>query len=181
MRTIDDKRAIRLLKKHSSDANSYKHVLSHSRAVQKLAVIWARKTISNGHPVDVKFVSSASLLHDIGRFVHPPGKKTILHGVAGARILRREGLDKRYSLVCERHLGAGITKKEVIKKKLPLPARDYVPLSIEEKIIAHADNLHWGAKKITSRNAIDRFRKEIGKECAGRVKKLDDEIMKMIA
>jgi len=33
----------------------------------------------------------------------------------------------------------GISKEDVIRNKLPLPARDMVPVSVEEEIVCYAD------------------------------------------
>ncbi len=49
------------------------------------------------------------------------------------------GLPETIVNIIERHLGAGIPKDEAII--LGLPPKDYMPMSLEEKIVAHADNL----------------------------------------
>jgi len=96
-------------------------------------------------PIDVDFLTEAALLHDIGigrcdaPKIHCTGTDPyIRHGVLGREILEAEGLP-RHALVCERHTGAGITREEVLENGLPLPDRDYMPLSLEEKIICVAD------------------------------------------
>jgi len=61
--------------------------------------------------------------------------------VIGREILESEGLP-RHALVCERHTSAGISQQEVIQQKLPLPARDYLPGSLEEKSICLADRFY---------------------------------------
>ena len=61
-----------------------------------------------------------------------------MHSLLGADILRNEGLEK-HALVCERHTGAGISAKEIEQQNLPLPHKDVIPISIEEKIVAYAD------------------------------------------
>jgi uncharacterized protein len=42
-------------------------------------------------------------------------------------------------MVCERHVGVGITVAEIKRRRLPLPERDMRPVSIEEQIICFAD------------------------------------------
>ncbi|MFC1741379.1 HDIG domain-containing metalloprotein [Nanoarchaeota archaeon] len=175
---MDENDAIQLLKKHASSDTDYEGVLEHCRAVQKLALEVAEK-IKSLHPelsVDVEFIRTAAILHDIGRFRYPPGKDSIKHGVAGAEILRAEGVDDRYALVCERHLGAGITASDVRKQGLPIPVHDYVPLSIEEKIITYADNRLWGDTPKDSLVVVKRFTDELGDAVGQKVKKLHDEI-----
>jgi uncharacterized protein (TIGR00295 family) len=61
------------------------------------------------------------------------------HAVEGAKILRKDGFDERIVKIVERHIGAGLTAKEA--KEFGLPERDYIPETIEEKIVAMADNL----------------------------------------
>lgn len=173
MEDLTEKQAISLLKKFSKDKESFKKVLDHSKTVRKIALGIAKYVKG----VDKKFISIGSLLHDIGRF-ECFNKDPVKHGICGAKILRKLGLN-RYALVAERHLGAGISKKEVKEQRLDIPVKDYVPVTKEEKIITHADNLTKGSKRITLKEAIRRYEKEIGKKAADKVRKLADEIEKM--
>ena len=169
---MDEKEAIELLKKYSSSEKAFKAVVLHVKSVQKLALEFAEDT-----DADKEFIKIASLLHDIGRFNHPPGtKKSLHHGVKGSTILRKEGLDE-FSLIAERHLGAGISKIDIKKQKLNLPLNDYLPKTKEEKIITCADNLIFGHKRGTINMAYNRFLKELGKEYAERIKKLYKEVL----
>lgn len=156
MKKFTEEDAEKLLKKYSSGEEAYNKVLSHSRAVKELAL----KMASRVRGVDMNFIATASLLHDIGRFECPPGPKTIFHGVKGSEILRKEHLPK-HALVAERHLGSGITQDEA--GKLGLPARSYMPKSKEEKIICMADSLIFGDKPGTFEQVIERYSKEVGK------------------
>jgi uncharacterized protein len=94
---------------------------------------------------DKKLLFEGAMLHDIGMiFTHAPdigctgSSPYICHGILGRKILEEEGLH-RHGLICERHTGTGITKQEIIEKKLPLPLKDMVPVSLEEEIICYAD------------------------------------------
>jgi len=174
MKTITEKQAINLLKKYSTDKNSFANVLAHSRKVQELAVSLAKR-IQNAN---VDFVRIAAILHDIGRFNCPVGRKTIWHGVEGAKILRKEGL-RKYALVAERHLGVGISKEDIKRQKLPLPLKDYMPKTIEEKIISYADNLLFGSRIGTIQEVIKRFEKEVSPFYAKKIIKLHNELMKL--
>jgi uncharacterized protein len=172
---MKEKEAIALLHKYAPDEKALKSVLAHAKAVQKLAVKIANDILHTGFYVDVNFIKTASLLHDIGRFKCPPrSKDSIAHGVEGAEILLKEKLPKE-ALVCARHIGAGITKKEIIERKLPLPHEDYIPETIEEKIIAYADNLIDKDKEIKYKQALKEF-EEISKEAVEMLKNLHDEI-----
>jgi uncharacterized protein len=174
---MDEKQAIELLKKYAPDEESFKKVLTHSKAVQRAALRIAEDIIANGRHVDINFIITASLLHDIGRFKCPPKtKESIKHGIYGAEILRKEGLDEKYALVCERHIGSGITKEDIKEQRLDLPKKDFMPESIEEKIINYADSLIFGNKEGTIEQVIERYRKEVGEKLVERTKKLHEEI-----
>jgi uncharacterized protein (TIGR00295 family) len=111
-------------------AGCSEEVINHCKAVRKVAVRIAKKAHAN-----IPLVEAGSLLHDIGR------SKTqgIMHGIEGAKIAVQLGLPESLVHIIERHVGAGIPKEEAIK--LGLPPKDYIPTTLEEKIVAHADNL----------------------------------------
>lgn len=174
MKTITEKQAIDILKKYAPNKKIFDTVLKHSLKVQEIALRIAKKIPQ----ADMEFIRTASLLHDIGRFKCPPGPLTIKHGIAGAEILRKEKLPK-HALVAERHLGAGISKKDIKEQKLKLPLKDHIPKSIEEKIITHADNLVFGAREGTFNEVLERFRKELGEKYTRKFVKLKDDIENM--
>ena len=94
---------------------------------------------------DRNFVVQAAFLHDIGigRTRCPELGCTgdlpyVCHGIEGRLILDALNLQS-HGLVCERHVGVGIRKVEVLARKLPLPARDMLPVSVEERLICYAD------------------------------------------
>ena len=176
MRDITEKEAVELLRKYSTDDESFNKVLNHSRAVQKLALEIAEEVKKN-HDVDINLVKIGSLLHDIGRFKCYK-ENSIRHGVVGGEILIKEGL-KKYARIAETHIGVGITKKDIEKQGLDLPLKDFVPETTEEKIIIYADNLIFGSRVGTIKEVIERYRKELGEEYVERVKKSHNEIEKL--
>ena len=118
----------------------------HSRLVANKAVQIAKR-IPHLEP-DLAFVEEAALLHDIGIiFTAAPAlgcfgdQPYVCHGVLGHMLLEEEGL-MRHALVCERHVGVGITFEDIRRQRLPLPERDMLPLSIEEQIIGYADKFY---------------------------------------
>ena len=171
---MNEKEAIQLLRKYAPSEHVFKIVLNHSKAVQKFAVSIAKMVNA-----DVEFVKVASMIHDIGRFDCPPGPLSVKHGIIGAKILRKEGYPK-LARVCERHLGGGLPKEQIIKENLPIPKRDFMPKTIEEKIITYADNLISGNIVKSPEWTVERFRKEINKACARRIEKLNEEIKNLI-
>ncbi len=117
-------------------------ILEHSRHVAGKAVELARR--SSNH-LDIDFIVEAAMLHDIGVSqtdspgLHCTGQAPYLsHGVLGREILEAEGFPL-HALVCERHIGVGLTIEDIISQRLPLPLRDMTPKSPEERIIAFAD------------------------------------------
>jgi uncharacterized protein len=44
--------------------------------------------------------------------------------------------------VAERHTGTGLTLKQILERDLPVPHRDMIPVSIEEKIVCFADKFY---------------------------------------
>lgn len=120
-------------------------LVKHSEQVAELSKQLAERLVANGTPVDIDFVVEASMLHDIG-IIHTdaPGiychgtEPYIRHGVLGRAMLDELGLF-RHALVCERHTGTGLSIKEIESQHLPLPHRDLLPISIEEKLVCYAD------------------------------------------
>lgn len=122
---------------------AYHFLTHHSRLVAVKAVEIAER-VAHLAP-DKKFIEEAAMLHDIGIFFTDAPKlgcfgykDYLCHGYLGRELLEKEGLP-RHALVCERHVGVGITREEVKSNSLPLPDRDMVPVSLEEKIICFAD------------------------------------------
>lgn len=158
--------AIELLRKSGCSAG----VIDHCRAVasyaREIALDIMNCALKRGAEVkiDIDLVFTGGLLHDIGR------SKThgIFHAVEGARIAVDNGLDKKLVNIIERHIGAGIPEDEAVG--LGLPAKDYMPLTLEEKIVAHADNLVSGARVESLDEQVARMKK----------KNLDDIIIQRI-
>ena len=110
------------------------HLIEHSVAVCKKAV----KLSTNFDAVDIELVKTGAMLHDIGRC----RTNSIDHAIIGAGMLKELGFSDEVTKIALRHIGAGIPKEEA--KLLGLPPKDYIPITLEEKIVAHADNLvHW--------------------------------------
>jgi len=119
-------RCLELLKENGCSDN----VIAHCIAVEKHALKIAQRTNAN-----LDLVGCGALLHDIGR-----GKTHgINHAVIGADIVRELGLSEKIACIIEKHIGAGLTQSEA--ESLDLPKRDYTLRTIEEKIVAHTDNL----------------------------------------
>ena len=88
------------------------------------------------------------MLHDIGIFLtHAPsiactGSEPYPPRNPGAALLREAGAGEMMARVAELHTGSGLTSAEITQQKLPLPARDYLPSSLLEKLICYADKFY---------------------------------------
>ena len=124
----------------------YDLFMHHAEAVTTRALRVAAN-ISHLSP-DLTFIAQAAMLHDIG-IVFTRSKKIgcrgdapyIRHGVLGRDLLDEKGYH-RHGLVCERHVGVGISQADIQDQHLPLPLRDMLPESIEEQIICYADKFY---------------------------------------
>ncbi len=157
---------IELLKKENTPEN----VINHCKAVCKKAM----KITANFNNVDINLIKQGALLHDIGR------SKThdITHAIEGVKIAKKYGYSEDVLNIIERHIGAGITKEESIK--LGLPKKSYVPKTLEEKIVAHADNLINGSEEVDIDFVIKKWKIRItdSDENIKRLIELDNELIK---
>jgi len=165
---------LKIIKKYyPENSKLFKVLIKHSEAVAQKALKIAKKFSE----VDKNFIYEAAMLHDIGVIftyipkLNPDGKYPyIAHGYLGREILEKEGLPK-HALVCERHMGVGITKEEIIKKNLPLPPRDMIPITLEEKIIAFADKFYSKhPDEIIKEKSVEQIIKDLKKYGEDKVK-----------
>jgi uncharacterized protein len=141
-------------------------IAGHGRAVAGLALNVCR--LLGLAEDDCRFVEEAALLHDIGVCrIHAPGigleggSPYIMHGIIGREILEQEGFP-RHAMVCERHIGVGLTVKDIIRQALPLPQRDMTPLSLPEQIICFADLFYSKSPgRITLQKSPERVREKL--------------------
>lgn len=136
-----------LIDKYYPEDDALKALLiKHSRQVADKCILACER-----HPelkMDKDFVEEAAMLHDIGiRWCNAPGilcegdEPYIRHGLIGGEILRKEGYPQ-YARVCERHTGTGLTREQITRQNLPLPAEDFTPETLEEQLICYADKFY---------------------------------------
>lgn len=147
------------------NAGCSESVIAHSIAVEERALKFAQLA-----KADSDLVSCGALLHDIGR-----GKTHgIQHALIGADMARELEMPEEVCKIIERHIGAGISPEDA--QKLELPNRNYIPETLEEKIVAHADNLIEEHKKRPVSKVLQHF-EELGyKDVAERVLALHEEL-----
>lgn len=120
-------------------------VITHARAVTDLALQFEKSPLVNRD-----LVLAGAMLHDIGRGV----THGIDHAQRGAALARSLDLDEHIVAIIERHIGAGMTADECSLEGL-IP-RDCLPATIEEKIVANADNLVHGDRPGTIEETVER-------------------------
>ncbi|WP_296872903.1 TIGR00295 family protein [uncultured Methanobrevibacter sp.] len=157
---------IKLLEKENTPEN----VIQHCKAVCKKAM----KIAANFDDADKDLIRRGALLHDIGR----SQTHGIKHAIVGVEIASKYGCTTDVLNIIERHIGAGITAEEAVK--LGLPEKSYVPQTLEEKIVAHADNLISGTEEVDVDFVIRKWQRTIedSDDNIERLKKLDDELIK---
>ena len=136
--------AIELLEEYyDPQSKAFEILVEHGKQVANKALA-AAEQVPELKP-DLDFIETAAMLHDIGIFqTHSPGfgcygkHPYICHGILGGVLLEEKGHHK-LALVCERHVGAGISIEDIQRHSLPLPERDLIPVSIEEQIVCYAD------------------------------------------
>jgi uncharacterized protein len=98
--------------------------------------------------LDVELVRAGCLLHDIGvyRLYDAAGEldhaNYIRHGVLGDALLQDLGFPEPLRRFCSHHTGVGLSREDVLRRGLPLPAGDYLAETDEERLVMYADKFH---------------------------------------
>ena len=161
--------ALHLLHKNHCSAK----VVKHCEAVAKLASETAYSIRKRGGKVNVELVEVGALLHDIGR----SKTHSVNHVILGAEIAANAGLPPSVVAIIKRHLGGGITASEA--EKLGWSKDNYVPVTLEEKIVSYADKLIETSERVPIGLTIDKLREEKLNAAADRVQAIHDEIAKL--
>ncbi len=153
------------------EAGCTEEVIAHCIAVSDLALEIADYLRTQDKEVDLELVEIGGLLHDLGR----AKSHGIDHAVIGEMLAKEYDLEPSIREVIKRHIGAGITREEALQ--FGLPDDDYMPVTLEQKIVAHADNLVKGTKRISLETRIRKMEKK-GMDIINiqRVKTLAEEI-----
>ncbi len=122
----------RLLVKRGTEEGIMEHTM---------AVLQRTLELYDIHGGDIRLLTAGALLHDIGRTV----THGVEHGLEGGKIVREMGWDKELANIVERHVGGGITREEA--ESQGLPPKDYLPKTLEEKLVCHADNTAGGNER----------------------------------
>lgn len=154
----------------------YDILVTHSCSVAQKAL-----DIAEAHPemnLDKDFIYEAAMLHDLGIFatdapnIYCFGESLyICHGSIGSQILMKKGF-KAHALVCERHTGTGISLADIIQNNYPIPHRNMIPETPEEKLICLADKF-YSKTKLNAEKSIDKIRIGLAKYGKNSVDRFD--------
>ncbi len=142
--------ALALHKKYGSNDR----IVGHCQACAKISKVLSERAIQQGRAVNEEAATAGALLHDIGR----SRTQTVDHGHVGAEILEKEGVDPAVVEIVRRHVGAGISPEEAAS--LGFPPGDYIPRTLEQKIVCFADKLLDGDKARPFEEEVKRFVKK---------------------
>lgn len=166
-----------ITKFYDPQSDLFSLLVSHSESVMTLALDLARK---NNLDVDYSLVASGAMLHDIG--IIGTNAPTILcngkadymrHGLIGAEMLRKFGMEAE-ARICERHIGCGLTASEISAQGLPLPETDFLPKTLEEKLICYADNFFSKSTPKLIARRYDEVRAKMQKYGQDTVRRFDE-------
>ena len=148
-------------------------VRRHSEKVADKAMEIANKITKV--KVDKNLIEIGALLHDIGR------TKThgFSHALIGGKILRERGFSDKLAKICETHILGGLDIEDA--KRLGLPEKNYLPVSLEEKIICLADKHLAGTREVTIKERFNRWFQKYGRsqillKSRERIRKIQKEI-----
>jgi len=159
---------LKLLQENKVPENVIEHVICVEKLCLKIA------SFIDENKINTNILSAGALLHDIGRSV----THSMQHAIEGAKLIKKINFPEEIIHIVENHIGAGITKDEAIE--LGLPEKDYIPLSLEAKIVAASDNLISGTTKVPINYLYNNLIKKNAVNAAQRVLDLHNELSTLI-
>ncbi len=145
------KQALELLK----DLEVSYPVRRHSVKVAEKALEIASKITKAD--IDLDLVEIGGLLHDIGR----AETHGFNHALIGGEIIRNQGFSEKLARICQTHILGGLDHED--SKSIQLPDGDYVPKTLEEKIVCMADKLTSGSHYVTIEQRFEKWFGKYGK------------------
>ena len=132
----DADECLALHRRHDSDPA----VVAHCCAVATLAAAVTVRLGGNG-----RLATAGGLLHDLGR----ARTHGLAHVAAGVEMLRDARIHPGVVHIVASHIGGGLTQIEA--RRAGLPPGDYLPRTLEARVVTACDNLHYG----TARRPLD--------------------------
>ena len=160
-------RELEHIREDEKDRKFCRHGMEHLLDVARLMYIEA---LEAGEDAPRDLIYAAALLHDIGR----SQTHSIMHAVIGAHIAINRGLSPEIVEIIRRHTGAGIDPEDA--KEMGLPDGDYIPRTLEQKIVAHADNLVSDNCVVKVEHSVEKLERKGAHRGAVRVAELHKEL-----
>lgn len=145
-----------------------KRIIVHCCTVRVVAMEMIKKIDCNK-----PLVIAGALLHDIGR----ARDHSIMHAFIGARMAEDLGISPDIVEIIRKHTGAGLDQQDI--DELGLPQGNYIPETIEQKIVAHADNMVSDDEIVEHSFSVDKLRMKGSERGAQRIDALHKELSKM--
>lgn len=160
----NESECIRILK----ESGCKRRVIVHCCTVRTVAEEMVKRI-----DCDRDLVIAGAMLHDLGR----AKDHSILHAMKGAEMAIGLGLPAELVEIIRKHTGAGLDELDI--EEFGLPQGDYIPRTVEEKIVAHSDNMVSDNKVVTHMHSVDKLRMKGSKRGAEKIERLHLELSKM--
>lgn len=138
---------LQILQNASTPSNVIDHTIFTAQTAISISKILKKKFLN----LNCELILAGALLHDIGR----SKSHKLNHAVIGGQILKELNLPDSLIWIVERHIFAGITKEETVE--LELPFRDFLPQTLEEKIVAYSDNVSKRDSILSLNEVVKRY------------------------
>ncbi len=150
------------------DAGCSKRVIIHCCTVKTVA-----EQIMMNVKCDRELVTAGALLHDLGR----AKDHSIYHAIIGADMAQDLDLPDEIVNIIRKHTGAGLDEQDV--EEMGLPRGDYMPSTIEEKIVAHSDNMVSDNIVVSHTRSVEKLKFKGAYRGAERIENLHIELSKL--
>ena len=150
------------------DAGCKRRVIVHCCTVRTVAGEMIKKI-----DCDKDLVIAGALLHDLGR----AKEHSILHAMLGADMAEEMGLPPELVNIIRQHTGAGLDQQDI--DEMNLPQGDYMPRTVEEKIVAHSDNMVSDNMVVSHMHSVDKLLTKGARRGAEKIERLHLELSKL--
>jgi len=150
------------------DAGCKRRVIIHCCTVRTVAEEMIRRI-----DCDRDLVIAGALLHDLGR----AKDHSILHAMIGAEMAEDLGLAPELVEIIRKHTGAGLDQQDI--DEMNLPQGDYMPRTVEEKIVAHSDNMVSDNTVVSHMHSVEKLAMKGSKRGAEKIERLHLELSKL--
>ncbi len=149
-----------LHRKYASSDKHFELCWTHCVIVAEIAL---RCVDEKSLEVDRAMLEAACLLHDIGAYMlmNEDGEITSyynLHAIFGSKILEEEGVDERIQQAVENHVMLGMTADDYKKTGWANPFKDYIPSTVEQRLVNYGDRFH---SKVPIFNSLDSIKAKL--------------------